>query len=150
MRSVCPCYIWWKLYLEGKARQKTVLWCVITKAYRSSNKVSALCITLSQTQNHFPIFLQSQHLLVYAMFFINYFHWYKNRLHHDIFILIGLIYLVLHFPFVIANATDPFTSLMVSLLPCSYIDIYQKIWEKGIMSTLLLPSYPLDPTSIFM
>lgn len=91
MRSVCPCYIWWKLNLEGKAGQKTVLWFVITKAYGSSNKVSALCITLSQTQNHFHTFLQSQHLLVYAMFFINYFHWYKNRLHHDIFILIGLI-----------------------------------------------------------
>lgn len=35
----------------------------------------------------------------------------------------------LHFPFVITNATDPFTSPIVSLLPRSYKDIYQKIWE---------------------
>lgn len=43
----------------------------------------------------------------------------------------------LHFPFVITNATDPFTSPIVSLLPRSYIDIYQKIWEKKALCPLL-------------
>lgn len=88
LRSVCPYYIWWKwLRSWGKSRAEN---CDMICNYQSIQKfkqsLSPMYSAVSYTKP-LPCISEVSALIGVCYVFIDYFHWSKNSLHHDIFIL---------------------------------------------------------------